>query len=403
MAAPFQNANRQGPIHRVVLRQQNAQILRSGTGSRGFGSNRSLPGRELRREMECASRYGPSGFRIQPGAFDPDPAMHHLDEFGADRQAQPRPAVFPRGGVVLLFEWSENGVLFLGTNPDTGIGHHEFQRHRLSIAGFEPDLDPNFSRRRKLDGIPHQVQNHLLQSLIVPSHESGDAGSHVETEPQPFLPGAHIESPQHIAHGLFHFEVHHHEIQFPGLYLREVQNVIQQREQRMGGFLHGLQAFPLVGVRGFLQRQFRHPHDRVHGRPDLVAHVGQEPALVVAGGFGRQSRQVEVHDEPASLTIIRDGQQHQGHDDRGAGGADQDESGLPVPRRHHRELERAGRRLHIAVAVHAAEAEAVASWRQAVVSGRGFRGEGRPTAGIQRIGIQQPVRRGELPPVGSGQ
>ena len=58
---------------------------------------------------------------------------------------------------------------------------------------------------------------------------------------------------------------------------------------------------------------------------------------------------------------------------------------------------------HIAVAIHAAEVQVVASRRQAVVSRRGFRGERRPTAGIHRIGIQQPVRWGELPPVGSGQ
>ena len=45
----------------------------------------------------------------------------------------------------------------------------------------------------------------------------------------------------------------------------------------------------------------------------------------------------------------------------------------------------------------------MASRRQAVVGRRGFRGKGRPTTGIQRIGKQQPVRRGELPPVGSEQ
>ena len=64
---------------------------------------------------------------------------------------------------------------------------------------------------------------------------------------------------------------------FPGLDLREVEDVVDQRQQRLGrglDHLRGIRAAceESVGV----EHQFGHADDGVHRRADLVAHVGQE-------------------------------------------------------------------------------------------------------------------------------
>ncbi len=54
-----------------------------------------------------------------------------------------------------------------------------------------------------------------------------------------------------------------------------------------GRGLHQVEVLALLGRQLGVQRQFRHPDDAVHRRPDLVAHVGQELALRAVGRLGR--------------------------------------------------------------------------------------------------------------------
>ena len=47
-----------------------------------------------------------------------------------------------------------------------------------------------------------------------------------------------------------------------------------------------LQILALLGVEVGIERQLGHAEDAVHGRADFVAHVGQEIALGLVGGYG---------------------------------------------------------------------------------------------------------------------
>jgi hypothetical protein len=76
------------------------------------------------------------------------------------------------------------------------------------------------------------------------------------------------------------------QIQAPRLDLRKIQHVVDDRQQTIGRVLHRAQIIPLVRRQVRIQHQFRHPDDAVHGRPDLMTHVGQELALSAAGRLG---------------------------------------------------------------------------------------------------------------------
>ena len=92
-----------------------------------------------------------------------------------------------------------------------------------------------------------------------------------------------IVSPRHVAQ----IEVDRVEIQFARFDLGKIQNVVDQREQRIRGHLRQSQILALFGVELRVEHQFRHAHDAVHGRADFMAHVGQEFALGAVGRFGR--------------------------------------------------------------------------------------------------------------------
>src|SRR6266481_1115241 len=85
-------------------------------------------------------------------------------------------------------------------------------------------------------------------------------------------------------------------IQLPGLDLGEIQDVIDYSQQRIGGHFHHAEVFTLL-VREFgIQCQFRHADNAVHGRADLMAHVGQKLVLRAGSGCGVLNRQSVSHD-----------------------------------------------------------------------------------------------------------
>ena len=91
----------------------------------------------------------------------------------------------------------------------------------------------------------------------------------------------------HGAGGLFEnvpqVELDRIEFHLAGLDLGEVEDVVDHGEQRIRRGAGGLDVVALLRGELGVQSQFRHSQDAVHGRPDLMAHVGQELALGQVG------------------------------------------------------------------------------------------------------------------------
>ena len=77
------------------------------------------------------------------------------------------------------------------------------------------------------------------------------------------------------------------DVQPPGLDLREVEDVVDDRQQRLAAVADGLGELALLVVERRVEQQAAHADDGVHRRADLVAHRRQEGALGLVGGFGR--------------------------------------------------------------------------------------------------------------------
>ena len=64
---------------------------------------------------------------------------------------------------------------------------------------------------------------------------------------------------------------------------REVENVVDNVQQRLGRTHYQRQVFPLVWIQRRVQAELGHAEDPVHRGTDFVAHVGEERAFRLVG------------------------------------------------------------------------------------------------------------------------
>ncbi len=88
----------------------------------------------------------------------------------------------------------------------------------------------------------------------------------------------------HVAH----VELDQLQLQAIGLDLRQIEHVIDQRQQRLGAAADDVDVFALGAVERGLRQDLRHADHAVHGRADFVADVGEKIALGAIGGFRRE-------------------------------------------------------------------------------------------------------------------
>ena len=81
------------------------------------------------------------------------------------------------------------------------------------------------------------------------------------------------------------------EFELAGFDLGEIEDVIDDIEQRAAGLVDGVGIAALAVIQaGRMAQQLRHAEHAVHRRADLMAHARQELALGAAGAFGALER-----------------------------------------------------------------------------------------------------------------
>ena len=99
------------------------------------------------------------------------------------------------------------------------------------------------------------------------------------------LVGLRRQQLHHALHALVDRQRRRVELQLVGLDLGEVEDLVDQRQQRARRALDGVGIGALLGRELGVAHQRRHAEDAVHRRADLVAHGGQEARLGPVGGL----------------------------------------------------------------------------------------------------------------------
>ena len=149
-----------------------------------------------------------------------------------------------------------------------------FSSGRLRLDGHE-----NLAPLRELDRVADQVDQHLPESIGITDDQSGTSGliRQASSSPLPWARSASVRIvPSTISRSAKRDRI---ENQLPGLDLGEIEDVVDDGQERLRRMLDDLEILALTGIELGIEHEFRHADDAVHRRANLVAHVGEELAL----------------------------------------------------------------------------------------------------------------------------
>jgi hypothetical protein len=112
------------------------------------------------------------------------------------------------------------------------------------------------------------------------------------------LPGLGVEQLGYFIDCRREIEGDRFDHQFARFDFREIENVIDDREQSLGGMAQSLSKFTLLRVEMRFQEKVRYANDAVHGSANLVAQSG------VGGAHGDQHGE---HNEAGVVVVGQDG------------------------------------------------------------------------------------------------
>ena len=149
--------------------------------------------------------------------------------------------------------------------------------------GFQAHIDDHFAALREFQGIADEIDHYLAETDRVSHEIVGHLRRHVASQLEALLVGGRRQRVKRIAQLIAQTEGSAIEFQLAGFDLREIENVVNHREQGVGGLLDKLEIVALLDGKIGLEHKVGHADDRVHRRADLVAHVGQENTLGAVG------------------------------------------------------------------------------------------------------------------------
>ena len=220
-------------------------------------------------------------------AGDGDFALHHLRKLLRDGEAEAGAAILAGGGRVGLAEGLEEPAELLRGHADAGVDDRKLDGV-IEHTGHAGDADGDGAVLGELAGVAHQVEEHLPELGGVGVHRA-DAGRAFDLERVALLADERSGGGHDIADNLGEFEGLEEQLHLAGLDLGNVEDVVDEPEQMARGvedLVQILGCASLALVHGVLAENLAVPNDGVERGAQLVAHLGQESALGLAGLLG---------------------------------------------------------------------------------------------------------------------
>jgi hypothetical protein len=176
----------------------------------------------------------------------PDAPAHQLDELATDREAEAGAAELARDRAVGLLELLEHAPLRLARHADAGVLHFQPQGRPAAGRRGRPDLDGDIAGLGELDGVGEQVQQHLAQPRGIALEPLSGVVIEIAGELEPLLGGARRQQLDHVLHHRSQAEVDRLQLDLAGLQLRNVEDVVDDPQQAVGGDPHRLGVLALL-------------------------------------------------------------------------------------------------------------------------------------------------------------
>ena len=182
--------------------------------------------------------------------------------------------------------------MLVGGDPRARIRHAETQA--LALAGFRRDDDDHASAIGELDGVADEIEQHLPEPIRIANDDRRHARVELHVEGEALRGRARLQRVDQRRDLRARVEGLLDQLEPAGLDPGEVEQVVDDPQQRVGGRSRDRNPPPLLGRQVAVERQLRHRQDPVHRRAQLVADVRDEFALGPARILGAEPRLVQV-------------------------------------------------------------------------------------------------------------
>ena len=149
----------------------------------------------------------------------------------------------------------------------------------------------------ELDAVADQIDQDLAQPARVEPGDRRGAGQELAAELELALAGARLELEAQPLQKRRDVDVDRRQLELAGIDAAEVEDVVDEREQGLGGFEGAVEIGALLGIERRVAQEARHADHTVHGLADLVAHHGEE----AGPGEARLLRAAAAAPEPLEL------------------------------------------------------------------------------------------------------
>ena len=161
-------------------------------------------------------------------------------------------------------------------------------------SGSTADGDQHAARVGELDGVADQVGEDLAQPHLVAQQQDRQSRIDRPGDVDALLVGLRRQQLDDALHAFADRQRRALQLQLVGLDLGEVEDLVDQREQRARRSLDGLGVGLLLRRQLGVAQQRGHAENAVHRRADLVAHRRQEARLGAVGRFRLQARLAQL-------------------------------------------------------------------------------------------------------------
>ncbi len=163
----------------------------------------------------------------------------------------------------------------------------------------------------ELDGIAEQVRDHLLEAQRIDQHRAIKRRIERHAQRQPLGSRESFKYPHHRSQQLMQVGRFLGQGQVPGFDPCDIQNIADQFQHAARCHRRHLQRIAIgPTLLGAFERQLDHADHRVHRRPDLVAHSGQERRLGAVGGVGIVLGFLQLAQQAVAFTHIHPASNH---------------------------------------------------------------------------------------------
>jgi hypothetical protein len=158
------------------------------------------------------------------------------------------------------------------------------------------DENDDLASLGELDTVREKVQEHLAEAGLVAEDPGGRDLVDEAAELDPLLPCARRDDVQRALHALAQTERLPLEVEFAGLDLRVVEDVVDYVKERVSARPDDLGELALLARQLSAKQEIGHPDHGLHRRPDLVAHRGEEGTLGLRRRLGFLAGALELGD-----------------------------------------------------------------------------------------------------------